>query len=71
MEVGRHRGIIANTHIRIGSHSYEKVETFKYLGSLLTNQNYIQEEINVDLKQEIHVIIQSKHSCLLDFFLRI
>ena len=25
----------------------------------------------VDLKQEIHVIIQSKHSCLLDFSLRI
>ena len=25
----------------------------------------------VDLKQEIHVIIQSKHSCRLDFFLRI
>ena len=25
----------------------------------------------VDLKQQIHVIIQSKHFCLLDFFLRI
>ena len=33
------RGIIANAHIKIGSNSYEKVETFKYLGSLLTNQN--------------------------------
>ena len=69
MEIGCHRGIIANAHVKIGSNSYEKVETFKYLGSLLTNQNSIQEEINVD--QEIHVIIQSKHSCLLDFFLRI
>ena len=43
MEMGRHRGMIANSHIKIGSNSYEKVKTFKYLGSLLTNQNYIQE----------------------------
>ena len=33
MEIGRHRGMIANEHIKIGSKSYEKVETFKYLGS--------------------------------------
>ena len=49
----------------------EKVKTFKSLGSLLTNQNYIQEEIKCRLKHEIHVIIRSKHSCLLDFSLRI
>ena len=45
MEIIRHRGMIANADIKIGSNSYEKVKTFKYLGSLLTNQNYIQEEI--------------------------
>ena len=45
MEIGRHRGRIANAHIKIGSNSYEKVKTFKYLGSLLTNQNSFQEEI--------------------------
>ena len=33
MEVGRHRGMMANEHVRIGSKSYEKVKTFKYLGS--------------------------------------
>ena len=44
IEIGRHRGMIANAHIKIGSNSYEKVKTFKYLGSLLTNQNSIQEE---------------------------
>ena len=72
MEIRRHRGMIANEQIRIGTNSYEKVKTFKYLGSLLTNQNSIQEEIiYIDLKQKIHVIIQSKHSCLLDFSLRI
>ena len=42
--------MIANEHIRIGSNSYEKVKTFKYLGSLVINQNSIQEEINCRLK---------------------
>ena len=43
MEIGRHRGIIANDHNRIGSNSYEKGKTYKYLGSLVTNQ--IQDKI--------------------------
>ena len=30
MEIGRHRGMIANAHVMIGSNSYEKVKTFKY-----------------------------------------
>ena len=42
--------MIANEHIKIGSNSYEKVKTFKYLGCLLTNQNSIQEEIKCRLK---------------------
>ena len=50
MEIGRHRGMIANAHIKIGSDSYEKVKTFKYLGSLLTNLNSIHEEIKCRLK---------------------
>ena len=51
MGIGRHRGMIANEHIRIdGRNSYEKVKAFKYLGSLLTNQNSIQEEIKCRLK---------------------
>ena len=50
MEIGRHRGMIANALIKIGSNSYEKVKTFKYLGSLLTNQNSIQEDIKCTLK---------------------
>ena len=36
IEIGCHRGMTANAHIKIGSNSNEKVETFKYLGSLLT-----------------------------------
>ena len=50
MEIGRQRGMIANEHIRIGSHSYEKMKTFKYLGSLVANQNYIQKEVKCRLK---------------------
>ena len=50
MEIGRHRGMIASKHIKVGSNSYEKVKTFKYFGSLLTNQNSIQEEIKCRLK---------------------
>ena len=50
IKVGRNRGVIANAHIKIGSNSYEKVKTFKYLGSLLTNQNFIQEEMTCRLK---------------------
>jgi len=42
MEIERHRGMIANEHIRIDSNSYEKVKIFKCLGSLVTNQNSIQ-----------------------------
>jgi len=38
MEIGRHRDMIANEHIRLGSSNYyEKVKTFQYLGSLVTN----------------------------------
>jgi hypothetical protein len=29
MEVGRHRGLMVNKYITLGSNSYEKVETFK------------------------------------------
>jgi hypothetical protein len=37
IEVGRPRGMMGNEHIRIGNNSYEKIKTFKYLCSLLTN----------------------------------
>jgi hypothetical protein len=47
---GRHRGMIANVHIRIGSNSYEKVKTLKYLSFLVTNENSVHEEIKCRLK---------------------
>ena len=50
MEEGRHRGLVANEHITGGRNSYEKLKTFKYLGSLLTDQNSIRLEMKCRLK---------------------
>jgi hypothetical protein len=40
----------ANEHFRIGSNSYGKVKTFKYLDPLLTNEYSIHEEIKFRLE---------------------
>ena len=67
MEIGRHRGMIVNGHMRISCNSYEKVKSFKYLGSLLTNQNSIQEEIKCRLKRgnscyySVQTLLSSRH----------
>ena len=53
MEIGRHRGMIVNELIRIGSNPYGKVKTFKNVGSLVTYQNSTLEEINCRLKAGI------------------
>ena len=50
MEVECHWGMMAHKHIIVGNNSYEKVKTFRYLGSLLTTKNCIQEEIKCRLK---------------------
>ena len=50
MVIGRRRGMAAKEHMRIGSNSYAKVKTFKYLGSLVTNKIYFEEEIKCRLK---------------------
>jgi hypothetical protein len=60
MEVGHHRGLVANEHITVGSNLNVKVKTFKFTG-----------EWNVDLEQESHAIFKSKHFCLFYFTQRI
>ena len=44
------KGMMANEHITVGSNSYEKIKTLKYLDSLLTDQNPIHEEIKYRLR---------------------
>ena len=44
--------------------SFERVEQFKYLGTMLTNQNSIQEEIKIRLKSGMLAIIRCRIFCL-------
>ena len=39
-----------NHSVRIDNNTFERVEEFKYLGTTLTNQNSIQEEIKSRLR---------------------
>ena len=41
MEVGHHQGMMENLYINVDNNSWEKVRSFKYLGSLFANQNSI------------------------------
>jgi hypothetical protein len=43
--MSRHPNSGQNQHIRIANESFEKVAKFKYLGTTLTNQNDIHDEI--------------------------
>jgi len=38
------------TNVKIDNSSFESVEEFKYLGTILTNQSCIQEEIKSRMK---------------------
>ena len=40
IEVEIHLGIMTHEHITVHISSYEKVRTFKHVGSLITNQNH-------------------------------
>ena len=70
MEAARNQGMRANEHIKIDSKFIWKSENLKYLGSLLTDQNYIHEGVKYTLKAG-NSPYYSKQFCLLDFSLRI
>jgi hypothetical protein len=40
-----HQNALQNHDIKIGDRSFENMAEFKYLGTTVTNQNLIQEEI--------------------------
>jgi hypothetical protein len=45
MIMSRHPNYEQNQNIRINNESFEKVEKFKYLGTMLTHQNDVHVEI--------------------------
>jgi hypothetical protein len=50
MVMSRDQNAGQNHNIRIDNNSFERVIQFKYLGTTLTNQNSIQEEVKSRLK---------------------
>jgi len=52
MEEKHRRCLMANENIPVGNNSNEKVKTVKYLWSLLTNQNSVQEKMKCTLQAE-------------------
>jgi hypothetical protein len=61
MIMSRHQNSGQNQKIRIANESFANVAIFKYLGTTLTNQNDIHDEIRSRLNQGILAIIQSKN----------
>jgi len=50
MVISRDQNAGQSHSMKIDNSSFERVEEFKYLGTILTNQNSIQEEIKSRLK---------------------
>ena len=48
MVMSRDQNAGRNHSVRIDNSTFERVDEFKYLGTTLTNQNSIQEEIRAD-----------------------
>ena len=69
MESVRHQNMTENEHIMIGSSSYKKMKTFKYLGSLLANQHFIHKEIKCRRKagNSCYYSVQTLFSSLREF----
>jgi hypothetical protein len=65
MLLTRHRYMGQNRHIGIANRSFENASQFKYLGTTVTNQNLIREEIKGDWILVMLATIQSRTFCLL------
>jgi hypothetical protein len=46
MLLSHHQNVVRNRDIKIANRSFGNVSQFKYLGTTVTNQNFIQKEIN-------------------------
>jgi hypothetical protein len=47
--LSRHQNVGQNHNIKVGDWSFENVAQFIYLGTTVTNQNLVQEEIKMRL----------------------
>jgi hypothetical protein len=66
--VSRDKNAVQNREIKIGNRSFANVSKFKYLGTTVTNQNLIQEEIKKKLNSGnacYHSVQNLLSSCLL------
>jgi hypothetical protein len=64
MIMSRHPNSEQNHNIRIANESFENVAKFKHLGTTLTNQNDIHDEIKSRLNSGMLGIIQFRICCL-------
>jgi predicted fused transcriptional regulator/phosphomethylpyrimidine kinase len=64
MVMARKHNARQNHNIKLDNKSFERVEQFKYLGTTLTNQNSIQEEIKSRLNWGVLVIVRCRIFCL-------
>jgi hypothetical protein len=74
MLLSRHRNVGQNGDIKVANRSFENVSQFKYLGTTVTNQNLIQEEIKRRLISGnacYHSVQSLLFSCLLSKNLKI
>jgi hypothetical protein len=66
MIMSHHQNSGQNQNIRTANESFEKVRKFKYLGTTLTNQNDIHDEIKSRLNSEnacyysVHDLLSSR-----------
>ena len=54
MEVGRHRGRMANEHITTGSNSYEKLKTFK-MSILFIDKSKLNSRMSWTISLDIYL----------------
>jgi hypothetical protein len=67
MAMSRDQNAGQNHNLGIDDKTFERVEQFQYLGTSITNQNSIQEEITSKVKSEKMLIIFSVESFVFQF----